>query len=101
MLPGESFLEDFGRFSEVSRIFLTGVSHPSGQVRGEFWSNPKFRKMSQIGQGGPPRHPFCFFMPGDGFGRPGSDFGSPGQHVGPGTKKVTKNGPEKSCFVEE
>ena len=23
----------------------------------EFWPDPKFRKMSQIGQGSPPRHP--------------------------------------------
>ena len=31
----EGFLEGFGRFSEVSRIFFTGVSPPSGQVGGE------------------------------------------------------------------
>ena len=29
----------------------------SFQKKFEFWSDPKFPKMSQIGQGGPPRHP--------------------------------------------
>ena len=57
---------------------------------------------------------FVFSCPGTDFGgqgqilearvrfwRPGSDFGSPGQHFGPGTFLAPKNGPEKSCFVEE
>ena len=33
--PRNDFLEGFGRFSEVSRIFFTGVSPLSGQVGGE------------------------------------------------------------------
>ena len=67
-MPGESFLEGFGRFSEVSRIFFTGVSPSmvrwevsykgrSFQKKFDFLSDPKIREMSQIGQGGPPRHP--------------------------------------------
>ena len=35
LVPGEGFLEGFGRFSEVSRIFFTGVSPLHGQVGGE------------------------------------------------------------------
>ena len=68
MVPGDEFWVGFGRFSEVSRMFSTGVSPPvvrwevsyeakSFQKKFEIWSGPKFRKMSQIGQGGPPRHP--------------------------------------------
>ena len=68
MVPGESFLEGFGRFSEVSRMFSTGVSPPvvrwevsyeakSVKNKLEIWSGPKFRKMFQTGQGGPPRNP--------------------------------------------
>ena len=64
LVPGESFLEGFGRFLEVSRMFCTGVSPSmvrwevsyegkSFQKKLEFWSGPKFRKMSQMGQGAP------------------------------------------------
>ena len=49
-------------------MFSTGVSPPvvrwevsyeakSFKKNIENWSGPKFRKMSQIGQGGPPRNP--------------------------------------------
>ena len=33
--PGGDFLEGFGRFSEVSHMFFTGVSPLYGQVGGE------------------------------------------------------------------
>ena len=35
LVPGDDFLESLGRFSEVSRIFFTGVSPPGVQVGGE------------------------------------------------------------------
>ena len=35
LVPGEGFFEGVGRFSEVSRIFFTGSSPPSGRVGGE------------------------------------------------------------------
>ena len=34
-VPGKIFLDGFGRFSEVSRTFFTGVSPLHGQVGGE------------------------------------------------------------------
>ena len=62
----------FWRVSGGSRrspaTFLQGLATPvvrwevsykgkSFQKKLEIWSGAKFRKMSQIGQGGPPRHP--------------------------------------------